>query len=48
MCNDLVYLNIDAESPPPPPPLPLEKQKQSKNKRKIMPPHQIYTLDSYF
>ena len=45
MCNDLVYLKIASESPPP---LPLEKQKQSKNKRKIMPPHQIYTLDSYF
>ena len=45
MYNDLVYLKTVFESQ-----LPLEKSKQSKTKekRKIMPPHQIYTLDSYF
>ena len=45
MYKDLVYLKIASESSLPP-----EKQKQSKTKkkRKIMPPHQIYILDSYF
>ena len=45
MYNDLAYLKTVFESQ-----LPLEKGKQSKTKekRKIMLPHQIYTLDPYF
>ena len=46
MYNDLVYLKIASESPPSPRKTKI-KQKQKK-KEKIMPPHQIYTLDPYF